>query len=83
MNASQRVTIMWIKVVIIIGLIAIAISLFSALRMMSRNQGNDREKMARYLTIRVSLSVLLLVLLGVAYMMGWIEPHGINQGPMQ
>lgn len=72
---------MLIKVVIIIGLFAIAFSLFSALRMMSRNQGTDREKMARYLTIRAVLSVLLLVLLGVAYFMGWVEPHGVNQGP--
>ena len=32
--------------------------------------------MARALTIRVGLSILLFVLLLVAWRLGWIQPHG-------
>jgi hypothetical protein len=32
--------------------------------------------MARALTIRVGLSILLFVLLLVAWQLGWIQPHG-------
>lgn len=72
---------MWTKIVIVVLLLAIAASLFSALRMMSRNAPADRRKMARYLTLRVSLSVFLLLVLSVAMYMGWITPHGIQSIP--
>lgn len=69
---------MWTKLFIVLVLLAIVVSLFSALRMMSRNAPEDRRKMARYLTLRVSLSVVLLLALAIAMFMGWIVPHGIQ-----
>lgn len=66
------------KIIIVICLLAIVISLFSALRVMSRNQIQDREKMARYLTIRVSLSLFLLLVLAIAFVTGWIQPNDVN-----
>jgi len=39
-----------------------------------RDKG-ESKKMARALTIRVSLSMLLFALLMLAWWLGWIEPH--------
>jgi cytochrome bd-type quinol oxidase subunit 2 len=56
-------------------LLAIVLSLGSALLHLVRDKG-ESSKMARALTIRVGLSVLLFVLLLVAWWLGWIQPHG-------
>ena len=61
---------------LIVGcLLAIVLSLGSALVHLVRDKG-ESKKMARALTIRVGLSVLLFVLLIVAWLLGWIQPHG-------
>ena len=68
---------------LVIGLlIAIVVSLGSALRHLSRG-GNeeDSRKMARALTIRISLSLALFVLLVIAWYMGLISPHAL-QSPL-
>jgi hypothetical protein len=49
------------------------LSLGSALVHLVRDKG-ESKKMARALTIRVALSVLLFVLLMVAWALGWIQP---------
>ena len=63
------------RLLILVCLLAIVLSLGSALLHLVRGKG-DSSKMARALTIRVGLSVLLFVLLLVAWMLGWIQPHG-------
>ncbi len=68
-----------IKVLIVVVLIAIVASLGSALFHLSRGQG-DSKKMARALTVRVSLSVALFVLLMIAWYGGAIAPHGLPPG---
>jgi len=68
-----------IKVLIIVTLFAIVISLGSALFHLSRGKG-DSKKMARALTVRVGLSVLLFILLMLAWKNGLISPHGIPAG---
>ena len=50
------------------------LSLGSALVHFVRDKG-ESKKMARALTVRVSLSVLLFALLMLAWWLGWIEPH--------
>lgn len=69
-----------IKILIIITLFAIVASLGSALFHLSRNKGGGEEnsrKMARALTVRVGLSVLLFILLMAAWYAGLITPHGL------
>jgi hypothetical protein len=68
-----------IKILIIVTLFAIVISLGSALFHLSKGKGDSR-KMARALTIRVGLSVLLFILLMLAWYNGLITPHGIPAG---
>jgi len=63
-----------IKILIIIVLFAIVGSLGSARFHLSSGKG-DSKKMARALTIRVGLSLVLFILLIVAWYNGLITPH--------
>jgi Na+-driven multidrug efflux pump len=67
-----------IKILIIIVLFAIVGSLGSALFHLSRGKG-DSKKMARALTIRVGLSLVLFILLMMAWHFGLISPHGVSK----
>jgi hypothetical protein len=67
-----------IKILIIVVLVAIVASLGSALFHLSTGKG-DSKKMARALTVRVGLSVVLFILLMLAYYNGLIEPN--KMGP--
>jgi cytochrome bd-type quinol oxidase subunit 2 len=67
-----------IKILVIIVLAAIVISLGSALFHLSSGKG-DSKKMARALTIRVGLSLVLFILLMAAWAFGLITPHGLSK----
>ncbi|HZF27159.1 MAG TPA: twin transmembrane helix small protein [Steroidobacteraceae bacterium] len=67
-----------IKLLVILMLIAIVVSLGSALFHLSRGKG-DSKKMLRALTWRISLSVLLFALLMLAYSRGLLQPHAVGQ----
>jgi hypothetical protein len=66
-----------IKILIIVVLFAIVGSLGSALFHLSSGKG-DSKKMAKALTIRVGLSVVLFILLMLAYYNGLIEPNKVG-----
>lgn len=68
---------------LVLGLfIAIVASLGSALRHLSRGGSEqDSRKMARALTIRISLSLALFALLLIAWYMGLISPHTLQPAP--
>jgi hypothetical protein len=65
-----------IRLLIIGVLLAIVASLGSALFNLSR-KARDSRKVARDLTIRIALSVVLFVLLMIAWRLGFIRPHGL------
>jgi uncharacterized BrkB/YihY/UPF0761 family membrane protein len=67
-----------IKLLVVLMLIAIVVSLGSALFHLSRGKG-DSKKMLRALTWRISLSVLLFALLMLAYSRGLLQPHAVGQ----
>jgi succinate dehydrogenase/fumarate reductase cytochrome b subunit len=72
----------FVRLLIFAVLIAILVSLGLALRHLSRGSGEqDSRKMARALTIRISLSLLLFALLIIAWYMGLITPHGLQSIP--
>lgn len=67
------------KYLIMIGLVAVLGALASAGFFMLRKgntQGRD-ARMARALAVRVAVSVLLFLLIWLAYLMGWIQPTGV------
>jgi len=67
---------MLIKILIVLSLIFIVFSLFSALFYLSKDKtGSDRT--VRALTIRIGLSILLFIALMVGYYFGFIEPHAL------
>lgn len=60
-------------------LVAILVSLGFALRHLSRGgTEEDSRKMARALTIRISLSLALFALLIIAWYLGLISPHALQ-----
>lgn len=61
------------KILIIGFLISILFSLGSALYYLAR--GNKQGQMAKALSWRIGLSLLLFLLLLGAILMGWIQPH--------
>lgn len=65
-----------IRLLVLGVLLAILISLGSALFHLSRKTGDSR-KVARDLTIRIALSVALFLLLMLAWRLGLISPHGL------
>jgi hypothetical protein len=72
----------FVRPLVVIMLIAIVVSLGSALRHLSRGSTEeDSRKMARALTIRISLSLALLALLLIAWYLGLISPHGLRPAP--
>jgi cytochrome bd-type quinol oxidase subunit 2 len=69
-----------IKILVVIVLFAIVISLGSALFHLSRGgrTEEDSRKMARALTIRVGLSLVLFLLLMAAWYAGLLKPVGMH-----
>jgi hypothetical protein len=70
---------MLVKALIVLVLLAILFSLFSGMIFLVKDKGQS-ERTVRALTIRITLSVLLFILLMVAFATGLIHPHGINPG---
>ena len=65
-----------IKILIVVVFIAILVSLGMGLFALLGDKAQSK-RMVNALTIRVALSVLLFVLLYVAWYTGQIQPHGI------
>jgi cytochrome bd-type quinol oxidase subunit 2 len=70
----------FIRLLVILVLVAIVASLGSALFHLSRgDRGPDESrKMARALTIRIALSLALFALLMIAWYVGLISPHDVS-----
>jgi uncharacterized membrane protein YdjX (TVP38/TMEM64 family) len=64
------------KIIAVLFLLVIVGSLFSGLFYLVKDKGTS-ERTVRALTVRISLSVLLFVLLMLAYATGLLHPHGI------
>jgi hypothetical protein len=66
------------KFLILLLLGAIVVSLGSGLFHLVSDEGKSK-RMVNALTVRIGLSVLLFVLLFVAWRQGIIQPHGIGK----
>ena len=65
------------KIVVVVGLLAIVTALFAALVFLYRDRGHG-TRMVKALTIRVGLSISLIAFLLLSYWMGWIAPQGLR-----
>jgi hypothetical protein len=67
-----------IKLLIVMTLAAIVASLGTGLFHLVKDNGQSK-RMVNALTVRIALSVLLFILLFVAWKGGLIEPHGVGR----
>lgn len=67
---------MFVKAVVIVILVLIFASLFSALAFLIRDRDRG-QRVAAALTWRIGLSLTLFLLLMAGYYLGIIEPHGL------
>jgi branched-subunit amino acid transport protein AzlD len=65
------------KIIVAIAFVLIIGSLASALLFMMLDKGKSNRTVYA-LTMRVGFSVLLFILLLIAYRLGWIQPTGIH-----
>jgi putative copper export protein len=68
---------MLVKAIVVLFLLIILYSLGSALFYLVRDKKSDDTRVVKALTWRIGISMLLFVLLFVAFAMGWITPHSI------
>jgi apolipoprotein N-acyltransferase len=68
---------MLIKVLIVAVLFAIILSLGSGLFHLVKDEGKSK-RMVNALTVRITLSVLLFILLFIAWSQGLIAPHHLK-----
>jgi hypothetical protein len=69
-----------ILLLILATLAAILVSLGFGLFHLSRGRAEDSRKLARALTIRIALSLVLFALLMLAWYLGLISPHPLEGG---
>ncbi len=67
----------WVKLIVIVLLVAAVVSLARALMSLVRNEGKSGKTM-RALAWRVGFSAMVFVFILVSMMMGWIQPHDVN-----
>ena len=67
---------MLMKSIIIFVLFLIISSLFTALYAMIKDRGQS-QRTVKMLTIRIGLSIGLLLFLMLGYKLGWINPHPV------
>lgn len=71
---------MWFKIITLAILLMIVISLFRAMVSLVRNESSS-GKTVKMLSYRVGFSILLLLFLGLAKYMGWMQPHDLKGQP--
>jgi hypothetical protein len=68
---------MLFKLIVILFLVIIIYCLGSGLFFLAREKKGDATRVVKALTWRIALSIVLFILLFIAYAMGWIAPHTI------
>lgn len=64
------------KIIIIVLLLLILLSLAAGLFSLVRERG-ESTRTAKFLTLRIALSIVTFVFIALAFYMGWIQPHGL------
>ena len=67
-----------VKLIIVILLIFIVVSLFTALYFLIKSPDNS-AKVVRSLAIRVGLSLFVMLLIFIGAQLGVLEPHALGQ----
>ncbi|MDF3030357.1 MAG: hypothetical protein K0R03_915 [Moraxellaceae bacterium] len=70
---------MWIKILVLIAMVAVLVNLFMALRHLMRGGQDSSRKALRALTWRLAISIAIFIGLFLAATFGIIAPHGLPQ----
>jgi len=65
---------MLVQIIILILFVLILASLAASMFTFIRDKEN-KQRTAKLLTIRITLSLILFAVLAVSFFMGWIQPH--------
>jgi hypothetical protein len=66
-----------VKIVVVAAFVCILAALFSALYFLYADRGHGK-RMVNALTVRVALSIGLILFLLLSYRLGWIGPQGLR-----
>ena len=69
---------MLLKVLILLLLLSVGASLFTAAYHLTHRGDQSAEKFARALTWRIGLSLLIFVIIVTGCFWGWLTPHGLG-----
>ena len=64
------------KTIIIVLLLLIILSLAAGLFSLVRERG-ESTRTAKFLTLRIALSIVTFMFIALAFYMGWLQPHGL------
>ncbi|MFV2032824.1 MAG: twin transmembrane helix small protein [Gammaproteobacteria bacterium] len=67
---------MIIKIIILVLLLLIILSLGAGMFSLIKDRG-ETNRTVKFLTYRIVLSIVAFAILVVAFLMGWIQPHGL------
>lgn len=67
---------MIIKIILLILLLLIIGSLGAGMFSLIKDRSKT-DRTVKFLTYRIALSIIAFVILIVAFLMGWIQPHGL------
>lgn len=68
---------MWTKIIILLAMLAVAFSLFSALFHLSKGGEGSSKKSLKFLIWRLGFSIAVFLGLYLASLFGLITPHGL------
>jgi hypothetical protein len=75
--AKESIMSLLFKLPILILLAVIVFSLFQGMYYLAKDDGADKSRVVRALTIRIVLSLALFGLLMAAYLFGVFQPHNV------
>jgi len=65
-----------VKIIILVLLGLILLSLGAGMVTLIKDR-NQTTRTAKFLTLRIVLSLLVFIFIAISFFMGWIQPHGI------
>jgi hypothetical protein len=66
------------KLIVLLALLAIVVSLGTALVRLNREGGSASKGTLRALALRIGLSIALFAFIMLAIRLGWVTPHGVG-----
>lgn len=70
---------MWIKIIVLLAMLAVLFSLFTALFHLTKGGAGSSQKSLKFLIWRLGLSIAIFLGLYLASLFGIITPHGLPQ----